>query len=109
MFLVKKLFFLFEYFKLYFFFIHYKVRRKECSARAITVGTDERFTVLRGPTESEHHHAPNREFAEAEIIKMNLKCKASNHPEEPAARLLRTELAAAFRRQLSASCQNAKT
>lgn len=72
----------------------YKLRKHECSARAITVHTSGgNFIVTKGVNESKHDHPPNREYAEAEKIKLNLKKKAEAHPEEPPSRLLRNELA----------------
>lgn len=46
-----------------------RLRKKECKARAITVADGETTIVLKGPTESPHEHAPDREEAEAEIVK----------------------------------------
>lgn len=68
------------------------LRKGECSARATTRHSgDGSFTIQKGL--QEHSHEPNREFAEAEKIKMTLKRKAETNPEEPPAELLRHELA----------------
>lgn len=68
----------------------YKLRRKECRARATTKSTGGgNFTVTK---ESVHDHPPNREYVAAEKIRMNVKRKAEEHPEEPPSRILRTEL-----------------
>lgn len=69
-----------------------KVRNKECKARAITVFVGENVVVEKGPDVSQHAHPPNREEAEAEKIKLNLKRKATIDPEEPPAGMLRNQL-----------------
>lgn len=70
-----------------------QLRQKQCGARAITVTAAGKVTVIKGPEKSPHTHPPNREFAEAEKIKVNLKRKATANPEEPPSRLIRNELA----------------
>lgn len=64
-----------------------KTKRKECSARAITV-----INVLRGPNESEHSHPPDREEVAAEKVTQRIKRKAVTQPELRPAQLLRCEL-----------------
>jgi hypothetical protein len=72
-----------------------KVRSGECKGRAITTepNEDQEVVVLKGPKESPHTHPPNREEAAADVVKEKIKRKAEDHPEQPPAQLLRTELA----------------
>ncbi|KAF7996064.1 hypothetical protein HCN44_009849 [Aphidius gifuensis] len=69
-----------------------KLRGKECSARAITI-----FDPVQMKTiflkEPEHDHPGNHEECYAEIKTYKLKRKAEEHPEQPPAQILRTELA----------------
>ena len=67
----------------------YLLRKGQCKARATTVTTGPRtFIVTKGPVAvedrvlSEHTHPPNRKYAEAEKMKLNMKRKAAEHPEE---------------------------
>lgn len=71
----------------------YKVRRGECKGRATTVSTGgSNFVITKGPRQSQHTHPPNREFAEAEKIKANLKRKAHDQLDRPPSGILQTEL-----------------
>lgn len=73
-----------------------KLRGKECTARAITndPAPGEAFILIKGPAESPHAHPPNVEQCRAETVVQKLKRKAADHPEQPPAMMLRTELAA---------------
>ncbi|KAK3931290.1 FLYWCH-type zinc finger-containing protein 1 [Frankliniella fusca] len=64
-------------------------RTNECKATAITQYIDRNFEV---PKAKEHTHAPNQEEAQAEMVVVNLKRIASEHPELLPAQILRTEL-----------------
>lgn len=68
--------------------------RKECTARAITSEPADGvpLVVFQGPDESEHTHPPNEEESVAAQLTISLKRKAKDHPEQPPAQLLRTEL-----------------
>ena len=69
-----------------------KVRYKECKARAITVHVPNgKIIIDKGPDQSPHAHAPNREEAEAEKLRSRLKRKAGENDIIPAL-LLREEL-----------------
>ena len=63
-----------------------------CFARAITSGYDDDLLVIKGPEQSEHNHAPNREEVESEKLRGRLKRAAENHPDQPPAQILRREL-----------------
>lgn len=63
------------------------VRRKECKARAITLQTVSELIVLKGPKKSPHEHPPNQDTAKAELVKVNLKRVAEDHPECPPAQV----------------------
>ena len=53
------------------------MRYKECKARARTVrGPNGHIVSIQGPEQSPHLHAPNREEAEAEMIRYRLTRKA---------------------------------
>lgn len=94
--------------------------KKECPARATTVtARSGPVTVIKGmrcfvkilflyfvilwnlllnflgPNKSEHSHPPNREEADAEKRKLNLKRKAETHPERPLSAIISEELAGA--------------
>ena len=71
-----------------------RVRKKECTARAVTTvnAADGSIEVQRGPTESEHSHAPNVDENEAQILTSRIKRRAEDHPEERPAQMLRSEL-----------------
>ncbi|KAL7299220.1 hypothetical protein TKK_0007815 [Trichogramma kaykai] len=70
-----------------------RLRAKECDARAITTGdSDETLVVLQGPAQKPHPHPPDVEECSAEKVKFSIKRKAEEHPEEPPARILRSEL-----------------
>lgn len=89
--------------------------KKECPARATTVTApsgpvtvikglkklDQNYHIKKnkllnsnysGPNESEHSHPPNREEADAEKRKLNLKRKAETHADRPPSALVRDEL-----------------
>lgn len=70
-----------------------KLRSKECSARAVTLfSVDGEIVVIKGPGHAPHSHPPNREEAEAEVVLVNIKRKAEEHPEQPPTQILRNEL-----------------
>ena len=59
-----------------------KLRDKECSARAVTIfNVQGGVTVVKGPRQSKHEHAPNRAKCEAERLKATIQTRAENHPE----------------------------
>lgn len=72
-----------------------RVRQRQCSARAITnqPKAGEPLLVLKGPTDSAHLHPPSQEEVQAIILTQTLKKKAADHPGQPPAQILRTELA----------------
>lgn len=72
-----------------------KTRGGECHARANTISIGGgNFSVFEGPNElPKHFHPPNREYAEAEKLKISLKRKAAEHLEEQPSQLIRNELA----------------
>lgn len=53
---------------------------------------DGSIEVIKGPNESSHSHAPNREESTADKITTGIKRKAEEHPEQRPAQLLRNEL-----------------
>ena len=53
----------------------------------VSQGTE--VQVIKGDVDSAHSHAPNREEAQAEIVKANLKHIADEHPELNPAQILR--------------------
>ena len=63
-----------------------------CFARAITDGDDDNLIIIKGPQQSPHNHAPDREEIEAIRIGGRLKRLAQEHPELPPAQILRREL-----------------
>jgi len=69
-------------------------KEKESSAPAITLErlVDGNIEVIKGPSELKHSHPPNREKTAAEKIMAWLKRKAQEHPEQPPAQLLHTEV-----------------
>lgn len=68
-----------------------KLRSGECTARATTsVPTDRGEVIVY--RQSPHTHAPSREAVAAEEILQKVKRKATEHPEQPPAQLLRSEL-----------------
>lgn len=71
-----------------------RVRSKDCKARAITnrPAPGDELIIFQGPEQSEHEHPPNYDECRAEKVKLNLKRKAEEHPEQPPAQILRTEL-----------------
>jgi len=70
-------------------------RNKECAARAITAvpRLNQDIIVFKGPEESPHDHPPNREASDAEVFRERIKRKTAEHPEQPPAQLLQTEIA----------------
>jgi len=71
------------------------MRRKECTARAITneprAGED--VVVFKGSETSEHQHPPNREQVQTIQLAATLKRKAAEHPGQPPTQIMRDELA----------------
>lgn len=67
---------------------------KECTARAVTSDPADGLPVVvfKGPDKSVHLHPPNVEQNVASKLTQSLKRKAEEHPEQPPAQLLRTEL-----------------
>lgn len=62
-----------------------KVRAGECKARAVTtVNPLQEIQVRKGPRESLHRHAPNRDAAEAERIVADIKTRAEAPGAKPA-------------------------
>ncbi|KAJ8685810.1 hypothetical protein QAD02_021603 [Eretmocerus hayati] len=70
-----------------------RLRKGKCSARAGTVQSGENITIIKGPDESKHSHPAAPDEAKAEIIKLNLKRTAEEHPELPPTQIMRTQLA----------------
>lgn len=70
------------------------VRKRECSARAITnePKPGEEVVIFKGPQDSVHTHAPNREETKAVVVTQDLKRKATEHPGQPPSQILRNEL-----------------
>ena len=62
----------------------------ECPAPAITAGDGDMLIACKGPNESPHSHAPNRDAAEKALTRM--KRKAEEHPEMPPVQIMRAEL-----------------
>lgn len=71
-----------------------RLRAKECKARAITTEPDAQgnFTITKRPEIDHHLHAPNQEECQAELLRIKIKRRAEEHPEEPPAAILRREL-----------------
>ena len=67
-----------------------KVRSKECRARAITdvPAPGSAVVVLKGPVQSPHEHAPNRDECTAEVVMGRVKRKAAEHPKQPPAHII---------------------
>lgn len=73
-----------------------RTKTKECTGRAITSAPQpgqEEVTLYKGPAESAHLHAPNRDEVDATVLTQTLKRKAAEHPGQPPAQILREELA----------------
>ncbi|KAJ8670726.1 hypothetical protein QAD02_001985 [Eretmocerus hayati] len=70
-----------------------RLRKGECSARAVSVQSGESITIIKGPDESKHSHPAAPDEAKAEIVKLNLKRPAEEHPELPPTQIMRTQLA----------------
>ena len=70
------------------------VRGKQCTARAVTNDptNGDPLVLFKGPKEAPHSHPPNREETAAAKITASVKRKAAEHPKQPPAQLLRTEL-----------------
>lgn len=62
-----------------------KLRRHECSARAMTTSRGDELIVMKGPDDSPHSDTPDPEEAEAEIAKRGIKRTAEEHPDLPPA------------------------
>ena len=72
---------------------YWNCRRKgECFARAVTTGYDDNLFVVKGPVQSEHNHASNREEVEAARLRGRLKRAAEDEGDVPPAQILRREL-----------------
>ncbi len=75
-----------------------KYYRKECNARAITSdpADDAPITIpikiFKGPEESLHSYPPNVDENIADQLPTSVERKAEEHPEQPPAQLLQTEL-----------------
>lgn len=90
-----------------------RLRAKECGARAITTWVGGELVIIKGncyisiffaffflqkhcnalgPDHSTHDHAPNRDEAEALVIKTSLKRKAEECPDRPPSAIVRAEL-----------------
>ena len=70
-----------------------RTKRKECTGRAVTNDrAGDELVLYRGPTESPHQHAPNREETEAVRVTETLKRKAAEHPGQRPSQILRAEL-----------------
>lgn len=69
---------------------YWNCRRKDrCRARAITIGSGKELIVRKGPKDSLHSHAPNREEVQALTVMSGIKRHAADHPQEPPARIMR--------------------
>ncbi|KAJ8681367.1 hypothetical protein QAD02_017154 [Eretmocerus hayati] len=72
-----------------------RIRKGECQARAITTeilpGVEANVIVIKNPGLEGHSHSPDQEASEAEIIQKGVERRAREQPEEPPARILRTE------------------
>lgn len=56
-----------------------KLRNKQCRARAVSTEVNGNVVMTK---EGEHDHAPNRELAEAERIKFEVKLQSVRNPEQ---------------------------
>lgn len=66
-----------------------KLRQQLCTARIVTITRDgETFISKSKP----HEHAPDRELAEAEVVKFNLKQEQQQNPDRNPAQILRNVL-----------------
>lgn len=63
-----------------------KLRTKECRARAISSGYGDHVVLTQDPV---HDHPPDRELAEAERVKFQLKEEAKNNPAKGPTQILR--------------------
>lgn len=63
-----------------------KLRKKECTARAISSGNGNAVLMTK---EGDHDHPPDRELAEAEIFKYQLKQEAEDNPTKGPNQILR--------------------
>lgn len=79
------------------------LRRKECTARAISsfTASDNAPKIYKGPQHVSHDHVADPDECEAEIIKYRLKKEGENNPERPPSRLLQEELQALSKRVLA--------
>lgn len=66
-----------------------KLREKLCTSRIVTVGEGENTEITKSKP---HDHAPDREVAEAEVLKYNLKQTQMQNPERPPSQILRNWL-----------------
>lgn len=62
----------------------------QCTSRCVTVFINNEVVFRKQP--GEHQHPPDRELAEADVVKHRLKRIAEEHPEQPPAQILRREL-----------------
>lgn len=70
-----------------------RLRSRECRARAVSMlAADGAVIVIRGPLESTHSHPANEDECKSEEIVATLKRHAEEHPEQPPAQILRTQL-----------------
>ncbi|XP_043461039.1 uncharacterized protein LOC122497804 [Leptopilina heterotoma] len=73
--------------------IYWNCKQKgECHARATTSSDLENLSLFKGPKESPHEHAPNRDAVDAERIVARVKRVAEEHPELLPAQIIRREL-----------------
>ena len=66
-----------------------KLRQKLCTARKVTVGEGDNVEVTKS---SPHDHPPDREVAEAEVVKYNLKWEQKEDLEKIPSAILRKVL-----------------
>ncbi|XP_051164850.1 uncharacterized protein LOC127283797 [Leptopilina boulardi] len=73
--------------------IYWNCKKKdECHARATTSIDLENITLFKGPKQSPHNHAPNRDAVNAERIESRVKRVAEDHAELLPAQIMRREL-----------------
>ena len=65
------------------------LRKKLCTAQKVTEGEGDHVRVTKS---SPHTHAPDRELAEAEVVKYNLKEEQKKDPEKIPSAILRKVL-----------------
>lgn len=70
------------------------LRKKECTARAISSLTDDNTApeIYKGPQHAHHDCVPDPDRCQAEIIRYRLKQEGENHPERPPSRLVQDGL-----------------